>query len=162
MDHRIVAGPGRGPHGVPAAIALSPILSARYRARDLERIRAAAPGARLVTVSIEGLADGPLDDVEVLLRGFLSAEAFDPTPKVESAIVRMIPRPSSQLLAGDEDLFAKLVTTAFSQRRKTIRNTLINLLAPDDFAKLNLDSTLRAENLSVPDYVNITNYLNGK
>jgi phosphoglycerate dehydrogenase-like enzyme len=72
-----VAGPGRGPGGVPAAIALSPILSARYRGRDLERIRAAAPGARLVTVSIEGLADGPLDDVEVLLRGFLSAEAFD-------------------------------------------------------------------------------------
>jgi phosphoglycerate dehydrogenase-like enzyme len=71
------AGPGRGPAGVPAAIALSPILSARYRGRDLERIRAAAPGARLVTVSIEGLADGPLDDVEVLLRGFLSAEAFD-------------------------------------------------------------------------------------
>jgi len=74
---RLVAGPGRGPDGVPAAIALSPILSARYRGRDLERIRAAAPGARLVTVSIEGLADGPLDDVEVLLRGFLSAEAFD-------------------------------------------------------------------------------------
>jgi len=71
------AGPGRGPGGAPAAIALSPILSARYRGRDLERIRAAAPGARLVTVSIEGLADGPLDDVEVLLRGFLSAEAFD-------------------------------------------------------------------------------------
>ena len=71
------AGPGRGPAGAPAAIALSPILSARYRGKDLERIRAAAPGARLVTVSIEGLADGPLDDVEVLLRGFLSAEAFD-------------------------------------------------------------------------------------
>ena len=77
MTLRTVAGPGRGPHGIPAAIALSPILSARYRARDLECIRAAAPGARLVTVSIEGLADGPLDDVEVLLRGFLSAEAFD-------------------------------------------------------------------------------------
>jgi phosphoglycerate dehydrogenase-like enzyme len=74
---RNVAGPGHGPAGVPSAIALSPILSARYRGRDLERIRAAAPGARLVTVSIEGLADGPLDDVEVLLRGFLSAEAFD-------------------------------------------------------------------------------------
>ncbi len=74
---RTVAGPGHGPQGVPAAIALSPILSARYRARDLERIRAAAPGARLVTVSVEGLADGALDDVEVLLRGWLSAEAFD-------------------------------------------------------------------------------------
>jgi phosphoglycerate dehydrogenase-like enzyme len=77
MGGRTVAGPGRGPAGVPAAIALSPILSARYRGRDLERIRAAAPGSRLVTVSIEGLSDGPIDDVEVLLRGFLSAEAFD-------------------------------------------------------------------------------------
>ena len=71
------AGPGAGPGGAPTAIALSPILSARYRSRDLERIRAAAPGARLVTVSVEGLADGPLDDVEVMLRGWLSSDAFD-------------------------------------------------------------------------------------
>ncbi len=72
-----VAGPGRGPGGAPTAIALSPILSARYRSRDLEQIRAAAPGSRLVTVSVEGLADGPLDDVEVMLRGWLSSDAFD-------------------------------------------------------------------------------------
>ena len=65
------------PGGAPTAIALSPILSARYRAGDLERIRAAAPGARLVTVSVEGLADGPLDDVEVMLRGWLGPDAFD-------------------------------------------------------------------------------------
>jgi len=52
-------------------------LSARYRSRDLERIRAAAPGARIVTVSVEGLSDGPLDDVEVMLRGWLRTEAFD-------------------------------------------------------------------------------------
>src|SRR5260221_1915621 len=71
------AGPGSGPGGAPTAIALSPILSARYRARDLERIRAAAPGARLVMVSVEGLADGPVDEVEVMLRGWLSSEAFD-------------------------------------------------------------------------------------
>jgi phosphoglycerate dehydrogenase-like enzyme len=71
------AGPGSGPGGTPAAIALSPILSARYRSRDLERIRAAAPGARVVMVSVEGLADGPLDDVEVMLRGWLSSDAFD-------------------------------------------------------------------------------------
>jgi phosphoglycerate dehydrogenase-like enzyme len=70
-------GPGRGPGGVPRAIALSPILSARYRAEDLARIAAAAPGARIVTVSAEGLADGPLDEVEVLLRGSLAAEVFD-------------------------------------------------------------------------------------
>jgi len=71
------AGPGSGPGGAPAAIALSPILSARYRSRDLERIRAAAPGARLVTISVDGLTDGPLDDVEVMLRGWLTSDAFD-------------------------------------------------------------------------------------
>jgi len=76
-EPRRAAGPGRGPGGVPSAIALTPILSARYRTRDLERVRAAAPGARLVNVSVEGLADGPVDDVEVLLRGWLSADAFD-------------------------------------------------------------------------------------
>jgi phosphoglycerate dehydrogenase-like enzyme len=71
------AGPGSGPGGVPSAIALSPILAARYRSRDLDRIAEAAPGARIVTLSVEGLADAPLDDVEVLLRGWLSADAFD-------------------------------------------------------------------------------------
>jgi phosphoglycerate dehydrogenase-like enzyme len=71
------AGPGSGPGGAPTAIALSPILSARYRAGDLERIRAAAPGARIITLSREGLTDESIEDVEVLLRGWLSAEAFD-------------------------------------------------------------------------------------
>src|SRR4029078_6019649 len=74
---RTTAGPGRGPNGVPLAIAVSPILSARVRARDLERIREAAPGSRIINLSVEGLADGPVDDVEVLLRGWLVAEAFD-------------------------------------------------------------------------------------
>ena len=62
---------------VPLAIAVSPILSARVRAGDLERIREAAPGSRIVNLSVEGLADGPVDDVEVLLRGWLSSDAFD-------------------------------------------------------------------------------------
>ncbi|HEY8199480.1 MAG TPA: NAD(P)-dependent oxidoreductase, partial [Candidatus Limnocylindrales bacterium] len=70
-------GPGSGPNGVPAAVALTPILSARYRAADLARIREAAPGTRIVTVSLEGLADAALDDVEVLLRGPLPAPVFD-------------------------------------------------------------------------------------
>jgi phosphoglycerate dehydrogenase-like enzyme len=68
---------GAGPGGVPRAIALSPILSARYRPEDLAAIAAAAPGSRLVTVSSEGLADGPLDDVEVLLHGWLAADALE-------------------------------------------------------------------------------------
>jgi phosphoglycerate dehydrogenase-like enzyme len=72
-----MTGPGRGPGGVPRAIALTPVLSARYRAEDLAIIRAAAPGSRLVSISREGLADGPIDDVEVLLHGWLAADAFE-------------------------------------------------------------------------------------
>ncbi len=72
-----MSGPGSGPDGVPSAIGLSPILSARYRQQDLERIAAAAPGSRLVNVSMEGLADSELDDVEVLLRGPLPMAVFD-------------------------------------------------------------------------------------
>jgi phosphoglycerate dehydrogenase-like enzyme len=65
------------PAGVPRAIALSPILGGRYRPEDLAAIAAAAAGARLVTVSHDGLADGPLDGVEVLLHGWLSGDAFE-------------------------------------------------------------------------------------
>ena len=70
-------GPGSGPGGVPTAIAVSPILSARVRSQDLDRIRDAAPGSRIVNLSVEGLADGPVEDIEVLMRGWLSSEAFD-------------------------------------------------------------------------------------
>lgn len=61
----------------PISIALTPILSARYREEDLARIRAAAPRARLVDVSLEGLSDVALDDVEVLLRGPMPSATFD-------------------------------------------------------------------------------------
>jgi phosphoglycerate dehydrogenase-like enzyme len=70
-------GPGSGPAGVPAAIGLSPILSARYKPQHLARITDAAPGSRIVTVSLEGLADGDLSDVEVLLRGPMPQVIFD-------------------------------------------------------------------------------------
>jgi len=72
-----VSGPGSGVDGVPAAIGLSPILSARYRPQDLARIADAAPGSRLVSVSLEGRADGDLSDVEVLLRGPMPQRVFD-------------------------------------------------------------------------------------
>lgn len=77
MLARRMSGPGSGPAGVPTAIGLSPILSARYRPEHLARIAAAAPGSRLVTVSLEGLADGDLADVEVLLRGPMPQGTFD-------------------------------------------------------------------------------------
>jgi phosphoglycerate dehydrogenase-like enzyme len=66
---------GRRP-GVPRAIGLTPILSARHRAADLERIGAAAPGATLVNISVDGHADGPIEEIEVLLRGWLTSAAY--------------------------------------------------------------------------------------
>ena len=85
--------------------------------------------------------------------------AFRPAPKVTSSIVRMQPRPSEQLTVKDETLFAQLVTAAFGQRRKTLRNTLKNHLDGADFDALKMDAGLRGERLSVDDYVHIANYL---
>lgn len=86
-------------------------------------------------------------------------EAFDPAPKVESAFVRCVPFASLPFPASDEALFAKVVTAAFGQRRKTLRNTLKGLLDDAGFTALNIDSQLRAENLGVAEFVAISNYL---
>jgi 16S rRNA (adenine1518-N6/adenine1519-N6)-dimethyltransferase len=86
-------------------------------------------------------------------------EAFDPAPKVESAFVRLVPYPAPPHPARDEKLFGKIVTAAFAQRRKTLRNTLKGLLDDGGFTALNLDSQLRAENLGVAEFVAIANHL---
>lgn len=87
------------------------------------------------------------------------AESFRPVPKVESAIVRMIPRDSSVRIVKDEVLFSQIVTAAFSQRRKTLRNTLQQHLTASDFSTLGIDPGLRAENLSVEEFAAIANFL---
>lgn len=79
-------------------------------------------------------------------------EAFDPPPKVESAIVRMIPKAAGSYPALDEKRFAEIVTAAFSQRRKTLRNTLGKVVGENAFAQAGIDPGLRAENLSVGDF----------
>ena len=58
-----------------------------------------------------------------------------------------------------ENLFASIVAASFSQRRKTLRNTLQNYLKPKDFDILQIEPKLRAENLSVSQFVAITNHL---
>lgn len=86
-------------------------------------------------------------------------EAFDPAPKVESAFVRCVPHASLPFVAKDTSLLAKIVLQAFSQRRKTLRNTLKGTLDDAGFAALHIDSQLRAENLSVAQFVAIANHL---
>ena len=86
-------------------------------------------------------------------------ESFEPAPKVESAFVRCVPHATLPFVAKNEASFANVVLKAFGQRRKTLRNTLKGLLDDDDFAALNIDSQLRAENLSVADFVRMSNHI---
>ena len=87
--------------------------------------------------------------------------AFNPPPKVDSAVVRLIPKSAEEVVPLDEALFARVVAAAFSQRRKTLRNTLGSLLKPEDFSVLGIDSGLRAEALPLTDYERITRHLAG-
>ena len=86
------------------------------------------------------------------------ASAFRPEPKVESAVIRMIPKAAGSERAADERLFADTVAAAFSQRRKTLRNTLGSTLTAEDFAALGIDSRARAQTLSVSDFIRIANH----
>jgi 16S rRNA (adenine1518-N6/adenine1519-N6)-dimethyltransferase len=83
------------------------------------------------------------------------ATAFVPQPKVESAIVKLTPWRPLPYPATNVTTFANVVRAAFNQRRKTIRNTLKNLLSSEQLASLDLDLNLRPENLSLEDYVRI-------
>ncbi|MCF8177836.1 MAG: 16S rRNA (adenine(1518)-N(6)/adenine(1519)-N(6))-dimethyltransferase RsmA [Sulfuritalea sp.] len=90
--------------------------------------------------------------------------AFNPAPKVDSAIVRMIPRAVPENIgagdtASDPSLFARVVTAAFSQRRKMLRNTLRAFISEADLAALGITPTARAEDIAVADYVRLANTL---
>jgi 16S rRNA (adenine1518-N6/adenine1519-N6)-dimethyltransferase len=89
-------------------------------------------------------------------------ESFRPAPKVDSAIVRMIPLPASEILVRNERLFAEIVKAAFGQRRKTLRNTLRSYLDEEDFARLGIDAQLRAENLAVAGFARVADYLHAR
>jgi 16S rRNA (adenine1518-N6/adenine1519-N6)-dimethyltransferase len=86
-------------------------------------------------------------------------ESFDPPPKVQSAVVRLIPKDVSELNATSQEKLSQVVQTAFSQRRKMLRNTLKGTLSDAGFAELGIDPTCRAEDVSVDDYVRMANYL---
>lgn len=79
--------------------------------------------------------------------------AFHPPPKVDSAIVRMVPLGADRLRARDETRFNQVVMAAFGQRRKMLRNTLKALVTTDAFDRAGIDSQRRAETLSVEEFV---------
>ncbi len=86
-------------------------------------------------------------------------ESFDPPPKVDSAVVRMVPYDVLPYPAKNEDHLRKLVLASFSQRRKTLRNNLKGIANDQILADLGIDPSCRPENVSVAQYVALSNAL---
>lgn len=85
--------------------------------------------------------------------------AFDPAPKVDSAIVRLTPYSELPHKATNVKTLETLVNVAFQQRRKTLRNALKQLLEPDIIEQLPIDTSVRAEEISLSEYVATSNLL---
>jgi 16S rRNA (adenine1518-N6/adenine1519-N6)-dimethyltransferase len=83
--------------------------------------------------------------------------AFFPAPKVNSALVRLSPYETIKVAASDESMLDRVVRAAFSQRRKTIANSLKGLISSSQMESISMDPGLRAERLSVADFVAISN-----
>ena len=88
---------------------------------------------------------------------FVPPGAFSPPPKVDSAVVRLLPYPTLPHPADDEDHLRRLVAQAFTQRRKAIRNSLKSLVSLEQFKAVGIDAGLRPDQLSVADYVALAN-----
>lgn len=85
--------------------------------------------------------------------------SFDPAPKVDSAIVRLTPHAVLPHAANNIKSFETLVNVAFQQRRKTLRNSLKQLLTAEQMESLPVNLQLRPEEISLPEYVAMSNLL---
>jgi 16S rRNA (adenine1518-N6/adenine1519-N6)-dimethyltransferase len=83
------------------------------------------------------------------------AGAFRPAPKVESAVARLVPLRDKAPAIADAALFARVVSAAFMQRRKTLRNALASLADAQAIASAGVDPQARGETLSVTDFVRL-------
>ncbi len=89
-------------------------------------------------------------------------ESFYPQPQVISSVVRLIPHAIKPVAPEQLNSLSRIVSDAFSQRRKTLRNSLGNLFTASEIARLGIDAKARAEMLSLEDYVTLSQYLTGK
>lgn len=87
--------------------------------------------------------------------------AFKPAPKVDSAVVKLIPK-SQRLPLNNIKTLSQVTALAFNQRRKSIRNSLQNIITKSELLELEIDLNTRAENLSLNDYCKIANFVFSK
>jgi 16S rRNA (adenine1518-N6/adenine1519-N6)-dimethyltransferase len=86
-------------------------------------------------------------------------ESFTPPPKVNSSVIRLIPYTTLPFPAKNYDQFAALVKQAFSQRRKTLRNSLKKMIDEAGWQQANIDPQARPEQLTVEDFVRLTSVI---
>ena len=83
--------------------------------------------------------------------------AFRPPPKVDSAVVRLVPRDPATINIHDHKRFAEVVKAAFGQRRKTLRNALNNVVSAEQFVAAGVRPDARAEQLDVAEFIALAN-----
>jgi len=89
----------------------------------------------------------------------VAAGAFVPAPKVQSSVIRLVPRAAEELLGVDVKAFSRVVTAAFGQRRKTLRNALASVLDESQLRRALVDPGARAETLDVAAFVRLAREL---
>jgi 16S rRNA (adenine1518-N6/adenine1519-N6)-dimethyltransferase len=87
----------------------------------------------------------------------IGPRAFQPQPKVESALVRLTPYRPARYTIDDSQFFERLVAEAFGQRRKTLRNSLRALSSSEQMEACHIDPSARAEQLEIADFVRLAN-----
>ena len=120
---------------------------------------------------VERMAAGPGSKVygrlSVMLQAYCAVTplfivppgAFRPAPKVDSAVVRLVPKPASQVEVADRAVFADVVRAAFGQRRKTLRNALSGVADGGAIEGAGLRPDARAEQVEVAGFVRLANRL---
>lgn len=86
-------------------------------------------------------------------------DCFDPPPKVDSSVIRLLPKPQEQRRVKDIKVLNQVCLEAFNQRRKTLRNCLKNIIDVDAIEQLGIDPSVRPENLSLNDFINLAEYV---
>ncbi|WP_455200437.1 16S rRNA (adenine(1518)-N(6)/adenine(1519)-N(6))-dimethyltransferase RsmA [Kaarinaea lacus] len=86
-------------------------------------------------------------------------QAFSPPPKVDSSVVRMIPHSEPPVKIANFSLLEKVVSAAFAQRRKTLRNSLKTLITAEDMQARGIDPSQRAETLTLEEFAELANLL---
>ena len=118
---------------------------------------------------VERMAAGPGSKVygrlSVMLQAYCAVTplftvgpgAFRPAPKVDSAVVRLVPRPAGEIGIEDPRRFAHVVRAAFGQRRKTLRNALDGVVDSTAMLAAGVRPEARAEQLHVADFIRLAN-----